>query len=290
LMCPFAPFLSESLYQGLRQFDPKLPQSVHLSDYPTPARKGNEALEEGFQVMKEVIILGRQRRNQVGIKVKTPLASLTLVCSQENILREVRKLEGTIQEELNVKKIHYDTQEEKYIELLCRPNLPVLGKKYGKDLPRVKKALETLKREQLLTLEKGGSLTVDGLELSGEDVLVSRKTNEKLPNSQDILAGNKVSLLLDTTLNEDLIQEGLAREIVNRIQKTRKDKGLNISDRIKIYLEGPEKILKAFKAHQVRIVEETLAQGGVTFGLQGREGKDFDFEDEGILILDIEKH
>src|SRR5690606_22611785 len=117
IMAPFAPFLSEHIFKELSQFGEELPESVHLCDYPTyNASFINDRLENAVVTMQELILLGRQKRNQVQIKVKTPLASLTVIHQDKSLLDEVKNLAGYIQTELNVKNINYSTDEEKYIK------------------------------------------------------------------------------------------------------------------------------------------------------------------------------
>ena len=256
-MAPFAPFLSEHIYQQLAVFGAKdQPESVHLCEYPVADEKlMKPALEDAVGRMQQLILLGRQKRVQENIKVKTPLRKLSVIHKDPALLKEISKLEEYIKGELNVKEIGYDTDESKYITLYAKPNLPVLGKRLGKEMGRYMKAIQGLSGADLEKLEATGSITLQGQDFSVDDFLIFR---EAKPGTS-ALSNRLISIDLDCNLDDSLIREGLAREVVNRIQKTRKDIGLKVDDRIKVEFECDSELSAAILEHSEYICRETLS-------------------------------
>ena len=263
-MAPFAPFLSEFIYGQLLNFHShslsqreKLSESVHLCPYPQADESQiDEVLETAVDRMQQVILLGRQKRSDEKIKVKTPLSLLTCIHRDQKLLDEIKKLEVYIKTELNIKKIEYDTEEDKYIQLYARPNLPVLGKRLGKKMGKYVKLIRDLSGEELGRWEQKGSLTLEGENFDSQDILVFREARE---NGQT-LSNRFISIDLQCQLNEELICEGMAREIVSRIQRTRKEQNFNVEDRIKIrYFSSSKKLKSALSTHGDHICSETLA-------------------------------
>jgi isoleucyl-tRNA synthetase len=258
-MAPFAPFLAETIFQELRKFDSSLSESVHLVDYPVPVERFiDPKLEEAMGRMQQIILLGRQKRNLVQIKVKTPLRRLTVIHKDGALLKEISKLENYIKSELNIKTVDYSQEESKFIKLYAKPNSPVLGKKLGKDFAKYRGLLEKLDAVTLASYEDKGSLKVDGVEFVEGDILVFREAKEGTQS----LSNKLISIDMDCELSEELVSEGWAREIVSRIQKTRKDLKLNIDDRIAIEYTVPagSHLSKALTTHQEHIKRETLAK------------------------------
>jgi len=286
-MAPFAPFLSEHLYRELLKFDPKASElaaeSVHLCEYPEADESLIDAdLEDAVGRMQQIILLGRQKRNQEQIKVKTPLACLTIIHKDQSLLDEISKLQNYIQAELNVKTLDFDTQEDKYIKLYAKPNLPVLGKRLGKRMGAFMKKIQNLEASQLAKLEADEKIEIDSEDFSADDFLIYREAKA----GTQALSNRFISINLDCQLNDELIREGLAREVVNRIQKTRKDIGLNVDDRIRVLFKAQEPLADAIKEHGAYIQSETLCDQ-----LEASSGADFeDFKIDGHqLSLAVEK-
>ena len=260
-MAPFSPFLSEHIYQELLQFTgaPKEhPESVHLCTYPLADESLlNKDLEEAVNRMQQVILLGRQKRNQVQIKVKTPLSRLTIIHKDQHLLNEIKKLEAYIKVELNIKDVEYSTDEEAYINLYAKPNLPVLGKRLGNQMGKFMGAMKQLKASDLMKLEETGTMILQGETFSVDDFLIFR---EPKPGTE-ALSNRLISIDLDCALNPELIDEGLAREVVNRIQKSRKDLGFNVEDRIRVDFQADPALAAAILKHKAYIQSETLADG-----------------------------
>lgn len=255
-MAPFTPFLSEHIYAELKKYGELQEESVHLCTYPMAIEQLiNPLLEEAVGKMQQVILLGRQKRNQVQIKIKTPLSLLTVLHRDQNLLDEIKKLEEYIKIELNIKKIEYKTNESDFIRLYVKPNLPVLGKKLGKEMGRYKALLEKLTSNEIEKLEEVGELTLEGISFTPEDVLIYR---EALPG-KNALSNRLISVDLDCTLNPILVEEGLAREVVGRIQKSRKDLGFNVDDRIQILYSASPELGRAIENNRDYIMNETLS-------------------------------
>jgi isoleucyl-tRNA synthetase len=283
-MAPFAPFLAEHIYQQLlpyRPLDSTPPLSVHLCVYPKPdPYLIHPALEAAVARMQNIILLGRQKRNQVKIKTKVPLARLTIIHQDQSMLDEIARLEDYIKSELNVKQVEYSRDEYRFINLFAKPNSPVLGKRLGKNFGAFRKAIEGLNAAQLNALQEHGSIKLDGETFGSEDILIFR---EPKPGTE-ALSNRLITIDMDCTLDRALISEGLAREVVNRIQKTRKELGLNVTDRIQIDYSAHGELQTAIEEHAEHIKKETL---GVSLNAVARPcSTNFDV-DEHSLGLDI---
>ena len=204
--------------------------------------------------MQNIILLGRQKRNQVKIKTKTPLARLTIIHQEQSMLDEIARLQDYIQNELNMKTVEYSTDENRYINLFAKPNSPVLGKRLGKEFGKFRRVIEKLNSQQLSQLQDTGSLAIDGENFSSDDILIFREPRE----GTQAISNRFISIDMDCTLDAALVREGLAREVVNRIQKTRKDIGLNVSDRITVSYLADAELATAIEEHKEYIAHETL--------------------------------
>jgi len=284
-MAPFTPFLSEYIYLELLNFSnsKELPQSVHLNDYPmADQNKINPILEDAVDRMRQIILLGRQRRNKSQIKVKTPLSKLTIYHKSQETLDEIKKLEHYVKVELNVKEIEYSTEEDKVIKLYAKPNSPVLGKRLGKDFGKFRKKIEALTEEELLMLETTNSISIDNQQFESLDILVFREAKD----GSEALSNKFITIDLDCNLTKDLLIEGLAREIVNRIQKSRKDLNFEVNDRINIKYSTSEDLEKAITIHRDYIMKETLT----TSIIESKEVNQLTFTiNDTLLNLNIEK-
>ena len=259
LMAPFTPFLSEYIYQDLKKFGAKSEESVHLCSYPE-AQEGliNSTLETAVERMAQVVLLGRQKRIQEAVKVKTPLKTLKVIHQDAKLLQEIGKLEEYIKIELNIKNVEYLTNEADFVTLSAKPNLPVLGKKLGKEMGAFKVLIEKLSSAEVQKIEDGGSIILNNVSFNSEEVLVLRTAK----TGTQAVTNRFVTIDLDCTLDQELIDEGLAREIVNRIQKTRKDSNFNVADRIEITIHTSDALAKVFQKYQSYISSETLMMKG----------------------------
>jgi len=257
VMAPFTPFLSESIYQSLKRYLPdREAASVHLCEYPVADKQLIQPmLEQAVTRMQHIILLGRQKRNQEKVKTKYPLAELTVIHKDTALLEEISRLEPYLASELNVKSVTYNEDEAAYINLYAKPNSPVLGKRLGKRFKDFKQQIENLTVEQVNEFQTSGALEISGETFAAEDILIFREARE----GTDALSDKFVSIELVCELTEPLIKEGLAREVVNRIQKTRKDQQFKVSDRIVVIIAADTTLTEAIQAHESHVKSETLA-------------------------------
>ncbi|KAJ2682827.1 isoleucine--tRNA ligase [Coemansia sp. RSA 1285] len=264
LMAPFTPFIAESMYQTLKAYLPKDffegdSRSLHFVPFPEVREEYFDAeIERAMARMQAVIELGRVIRDRKTISLKKPLAELIVIHPSTEYLDDIRGLSTYITEELNLRNLVLTSEEETYgIKYRAEADFRKLGTKLRKDMPRVKKALPSIPSSEIKSAQTTGSLLVDGIPLSAEDINIVRFFDNMSLESGDSEyeeATNKdVLILLDTKLRADLIEEGVAREVINRIQRLRKKAGLVAVDDIKYYLditEDPEGVLaKALKTH-----------------------------------------
>lgn len=286
LMAPFAPFLSEHTFRELKAFGSATEESVHLAAYPEADEKlMNPVLETAVGRMFQVINLGRQKRVQEGVKVKTPLKALKVIHQDSTLLKEISKLEEYIKSELNIKSVEYLTDEANFVALSAKPNLPVLGKKLGKEMGAYKPLIEGLSSAEVQKIENGGKVMLKNTEFSAEEILVFRNAK---PGTQAV-TNRFITIDLECTLDQDLIDEGLAREMVNRIQKSRKDSGLNVADRIEVTVHTNAEFARIFKKHQSYIASETLmTKGSVSdSALAGAMTHEIDEEKFEVLVKKV---
>jgi len=258
VMAPFTPFLSEHLYRQLALLSGRAPtpDSVHVCDYPT-AEEGfmKPALEQAVDRMQQVILLGRQKREEVKIGLRTPLASLTVVNRDETLLNEMRQLDGYIREELNVRAVEYSADESAYIELVAKPNFPVLGKRLGKRMKEFQQAIVALSADDIANLQANGTITVLGEVFSDTEIQVLQQAR---PGTSTV-SNSQIAVDLDCQLTPDLVRGGYAREMVNRIQRGRKEQGFDVSDRIDVVYSAQGDLSLAATEYRDYIMGETLA-------------------------------
>lgn len=273
IMAPFTPFLAETLFQELKAFGKSAEKSVHLCKFPNADTKAQDPeLEQAVLRMQQVILMGRQARNQAKIKVKIPLKNLTLILDDEVILNKMKDVEQSLKTELNVKEITYEKNEDLYISLQAKPNFPILGKKVGAKMQEFTKYITSLTPKQIKTFEEKQTLHYQGHDLVLEDVVIHRTSKGK----HNVQTNSLISILLDTELNDDLINEGLARDLVSAIQKARKDTKLHVADRINLIIAISTESINFVKKFQTYIAQETLAQ---SITLQGNKDKNHQWVD-----------
>lgn len=259
IAAPFVPFISEAIYRHLRT--PDMPESVHLCDYPVsnPARR-DLALEAQMDEVMRVVELARSVRTQFDLKVRQPLRRMRIVCHDATRLERMRALSDVIADELNVREVVFSTHESELAELKAKADFKKLGPRLG---PRMKKAADAIRAfspAQVEHLLEGGSIELpldgDRVSLSREDILVDRTPRPGMA----VAASEDVVVALDTTLDEELIREGLAREFVNKVQNLRKTADYEIADRIEVAVNGDPAIREALEAHRDYVAGEVLAE------------------------------
>ncbi len=258
-MAPMAPFLAEHIYQELRRLGDATgsgAESVHLCEYPEAEPELRQPrLEDAVRRAQQVILLGRKKREEVRIGVRTPLSRLLIIHRDAQLLDDIRALETVIQRELNVKQIDYSQDEGAYIKLYAKPNFPLLGRRLGKRLKQVQARIEALGWQEIEALQQQGAIDIDGESFSSDEIQVFR---EAVPRTE-ALSDRLISVVLDCNLTPALTAEGWAREAVNRIQRSRKELNLHVADRIQVLYSGDAALVDAISAHVDYVAGETLA-------------------------------
>ncbi|UCD27836.1 MAG: isoleucine--tRNA ligase [Planctomycetota bacterium] len=263
LIAPFTPFFAESLYQNLvRSHFPNAEESVHLRDYPAADQSRiDRKLMQEMAIVREIASLGRSARMDAKIKVRQPLDVVEIVLADSSHQQWLSTHLPLISDELNVKRIEFVADADRYVTYQIKPNFKILGPKFGQLAPQIKKALNSADaadfRRQLD--EKGkAELTVAGkkVDLIPEDVQVTLEARQGWTAAQ----GPKVVVVLSTELTDDLKAEGYAREFVHHIQNLRKQKQLNYQDRISTRLNIEGALQDAIDACEEYIKHETLAR------------------------------
>jgi isoleucyl-tRNA synthetase len=260
LLAPIAPMSAHHLYKELSPADGLA--SVHLGDMPRADEACIDAeLEARMAAVMSVVSLGRAARESAKLRVRQPLSRLVVSGPDARALAGLkdRALSREVMDELNVKEIAVAEQSGAYCTITVKPHLPVLGPRLGKQLGALKLALANLSGDQLARLEGEGRLTLDlgsgPMEFSAAELLVERKGRE----GYAVASAGGYMAAFDTTLTLELVEEGLARELINRIQNQRKALDLRVSTRIALHVSGPEAIVQAVRTWQERISTETLA-------------------------------
>lgn len=267
VLAPLAPFVSEEIFrnltEGLKDFTA---ESVHLAPFPTLAElkdlEIDQSLERAMELFEEVILLGRTLRNDHELKVRQPLAQLTVVHPDQEMLTKLKMLDAYIRDELNIKQVEYSSDEEKIVSLKARLNTQLLGKVLGPKLgsagmKKLREQVESLPTAEIRRIEQGETLKFEGVELGANDILIERITK---PGVKASASSGQITVVLDTNLTQELKIEGFAREFVNRVQRIRKELGLDVSDRILLsYLSACPLLQTALKEHGSYVMRETLA-------------------------------
>jgi isoleucyl-tRNA synthetase len=262
LMAPFVPFLSEHVYQNLvRNVEKDAPVSVHMGNWPraNDAWKNDELLFD-IGVVQKVVGLARAARGQSGVRTRQPLSRLLVRAPDDNAARALDSHSDQILEELNVKSIEFIARDAGLVSYHIKPNLPKLGKQYGKLVPAIRKALAEADGAEIAgAAARGEAFSIDvagqTIALEGDDVLIETHAAEGYSCEAD--AGYLTAL--DTTLTDELVSEGVAREVVRSVQDARKQAGLEVSDRITLGVSGSAAVDAALAEHRDYVMSETLA-------------------------------
>ena len=260
LIAPFAPFLAEEMYQNLMAGKVSTRESVHLELLDgVDERIINPKLEQRMERAIRIVGLVRAMRMKSNLKVRQPLQKIILPTSSDSDREEITQMEDVICEEINVKHIEYVTDESAIIKKKSKPNFKVLGPKYGKAVQPIATKLRDLSSEEIYSLQKQGSLTViiQGVEylIKPEDVEIIHEDIQGWLVESD----GQFTVALDTALTDELIDEGLAREFVNRVQNLRKDSGFEVTDRILITHSSSVRLAQALERMSEYVKQETLA-------------------------------
>ena len=262
LSAPFVPFVSEALFQNLvRKDNDSAPESVHLSSFPEPhVERSDEELRVAVESVRRMVALGQRVRSEQKLKVRQPLGKAIVVVAEDADRAHIERFADAIKQELNVHELSFTHEPEKFVEFELGPNFRALGPKLGKNMPACKKALAQADGSALYEeMQSAGHITVavgdDDIELTTDDVEVRLKAKDGFAAASE--TGQVV--LLETEITEALRLEGLAREVVNRLQRARKDLDLAYDTRIEVKWRAEGELATAISTHADHIANETLA-------------------------------
>ncbi|MBE6065812.1 isoleucine--tRNA ligase [Clostridium cochlearium] len=258
IAAPFVPFITEEIYTNLvRGLDKNASESVHLCTWPKyDENLIQEELEKEMDEAYKIVKLGRSARNSVNIKNRQPLSSMLV--SSKTLPEYYGRI---IKDELNIKNITFGADLSSYVEFNIKPNLPVLGKKYGRYIPQIRKEIASMDQMELAQKIRQGekvAINIDEneIELNEENLLVTMKGLEGFAFAGE----GTIGVVLNTTITEELKEEGQLREILSKIQNMRKEKEFEVADRIKLYVSGNEALEKVVKKFEDSIRKETIAE------------------------------
>ncbi|PJI08953.1 MULTISPECIES: isoleucine--tRNA ligase [Clostridium] len=254
---PFIPFMTEEIYQSLvLSINKDAEESVHLCKWPKYDESViDKSLENEMELAIDIVKLGRSARNGANIKNRQPLCEMLV--STEALPNYYGDI---IKDELNVKKVEFGADLSKYVDFEIKPNLPVLGKTYGKLIPKIRKEISSMDQMELAQTVKGGNsvkITVDGteIELNSSNLLVTMQGLEGFA-----FAGHgEIGIVLETTITPELKEEGYLREILSKVQNIRKESNFEVADKIKLYVSKNEKLMNVVKKFENTIKKETLS-------------------------------
>ncbi|UCH61726.1 MAG: isoleucine--tRNA ligase [Fidelibacterota bacterium] len=260
LLAPIIPFVTEAIYRNLVcALDPEAPESVHLCDFPAyQAELVDEDLLTEIDSVISVVALGRSARNKANIKIRQPLSEI-VVSGDARVLSAVEKNRNQLLEELNIKSLRTDLPTASFIRRSIEPNLPLLGPRFGKDLEKVRRALESLPPEETvarLHQRESVEIEIDGLSttLEPDEILVNEEG--VLPyvaaTSRDMAVG------INTELTDELLQEGTVRDLIRQVQNMRKEADLRVEDRIVVGISGDGHIAESLEHFKDYFLAEVL--------------------------------
>ncbi|RPI70656.1 MAG: isoleucine--tRNA ligase, partial [Ignavibacteriales bacterium] len=259
LLSPFAPFLSEEIYSNLNSITGKEKfESVHLSFLPEVIYQDKD-LEEKMEIAQQVVYLTRSMRAKANLKVRQPLLKIMVVVEKSK--RDALKhMKDVILDEINVKELIVLDNDSEIVNKSAKANFKSIGPKFGKKVKAAAEAIKAFGMEEITVLESGNEVELD---IEGEKIKVTPEDVEIISTEIKgwvVESEGGVTVAIDTELNEQLLEEGIAREFVNRIQNMRKDAGFDVTDRIMIFFYGSEKLVNAVNSFKNYISNETLAE------------------------------
>ena len=279
---PMIPFMTEEIYQNLvRSVDKDAIESIHLCDFPKVEEAWiNRELEDDMEELLKIVVLGRAARNTANIKNRQPIGTMYIKADKEM----GQFYTDIIADELNVKEVKFANDVESFISYSFKPQLRTVGPKYGKLLNGIRTALAEINgTEAMNELRSTGLLTLDingnKVELSEEDLLIETAQTEGYVTEAD----GDISVVLDTNLTPELIEEGFVREIVSKVQTMRKEAGFEVMDKIHIYAKDNDKILELMKNHKEEIMSEVLAED-MTLGTTDGYVKEWNINKEPVVL------
>ena len=262
LISPVLPFVTEEIYQNLvKNIDSDEHESIHLCDYPSSdLKKIDIELMKNIDSLRRVVELGRSARNKAKIKIRQPLSELHFHVTDKKVANFILSESKIIEDELNVKKVVQADSEDKLVKFNIKPNLPILGAKYGKNLKTISEAIRKITPDKIMSKirsDKKLDLSIQNKEISifRDELIFEQESAEKFSSSGD--DNHTVGLIID--INEDLKNEGIARDAIRQVQNMRKNANFAVEDRIDIYSDLSGKIGNAIKANIDLFKNEVLA-------------------------------
>ena len=283
---PMVPFMAEEIYLNLVcSIDKNAPESIHLTDYPVCDESMiDEELSENMEKVLDIVVLGRAARNACNIKNRQPVSKMYV--RAESTLTDFYK--EIIADELNVREVEFTDDVRSFTTYSFKPQLKTVGPKYGKLLGKIKEELSSLDGNAAMdTLEGEGKLTFDidgnSVELTKDDLLIEMTSMEGFVEQSD----NKITVVLDTNLTEELIEEGMVRELISKIQNMRKEAGFEVMDKITVYLKGNDILAGYLEKNSGFVLKEVMADSIVSGSTSGYT-KDWDINGHKVT-LGVEK-
>ncbi len=259
LAAPMIPFMTEDIYQNLvRSIDKDAPESIHLCDYPVANKEYiDKDLEAHMEEVLDIVVLGRAARNASAIKNRQPIGKMYV---KADAVKLDKYFSDIIADELNVKSVEFTDDIEQFISYTIKPQLKTVGPKYGKYLGKIKSALAELNGNKTVAeLANDGYITLDidgqEIKLEKDDLLIESAKTEGYASESDY----GITVVLDTHLSDELIEEGFVREIISKIQTMRKDSGFEVMDKITLYVSGNARIESVVDKNSAFIKDEVLA-------------------------------
>jgi isoleucyl-tRNA synthetase len=288
LLAPFIPFVTEAMYQNLvRSLDAQAPESVHHCDWPTAnAALLDEALMKETRLVRQVVSLGRAARSKANLRVRQPLATMLVKVTADEERAILERLREQVLDELNVKSLDFVKEEADLVSYSVKPMFGLLGPKYGKKVQAIAAALGKLEPAVVARSKRSGN---------GVNVIIDGETLAILPEELDVRSSERAGFAtaeedgylvgVSTTLTPELVQEGVAREVVRFTQDTRKEADLDIADRIVAYVQAGEKTTVAVQAFAEYAKQETLTVD-LRFGPPpaGVFSAGYDFDGEKVTV------
>ena len=284
LIAPFVPFIAEEIYQNLvRSLDKNAPESVHFCAFPVADEKMiDNSLNEGMDKVLEIVLLGRACRSASNVKNRQPLSKV-LVCTKDTLsLNE--ELINLIKDELNVENLEILHNADEFVSYEIKPQLRTVGPKYGKLLGGIKNYLSSANANELVnnvSNNKEISFVVNGenVVLTESDLLISLKNKEGFSSETN----GEITVILDTTLNADLIEKGMVKEFISKVQNFRKESNFEVVNHIKIEINGDENLTKTLLNHEDDLKKGTLCDE-VNIGTNGTHSFEFEFNGEKVTV------
>ena len=278
---PFIPFMTDEIYQNLVVgLDPNAEESVHLCLWPNVDENViDKKLEKEMDLAYKVVKLGRSSRNAVNIKNRQPLSKMLI-----SIDTLPKYYEDIVKEELNIKEIELGAEMSEYVDFEIKPNLPVLGKEYGKLIPKIREEIAKKNQMELATKVKNGKveyIEIDGVQigLDSNNLLITMHGKEGFAFSGE----GEMGVVLDTHITPELKEEGYLREILSKVQNMRKESGFEVLDRINLYVSENENLEKVIKKYEEIIKKDTLANN-IFYNEKEREYTDININGENLKI------